>query len=420
MRRGIFPLFLAGLFFAVVLHAAEPVEIPGVIDDLQPAMDEKASPSQKPSKENPPPLPPVTETDPVPAARPPLPPQPERQEIIPMPRPTSLGEPDLPRRPEPARAPSTPAAPPVPTETGMQGAVATLDNEPLSRAELTQALMDAHGREVFDRLINVRLLRAEMIRRNLAIPRPEIDAAFASHLQRLTKNEPKAVEPDAFLRYHFGLSAEDYKQNVIWVELALKRLARTDLQITEADLFNHYWANRKAYSRPEEVRVRHILISPYAFTPQGDSRAQIAGEGAWRRALEVALEVQAKLREGADFPALAKTCSHDKGSAAHGGDLGFFARGVMVKPFEDAAFALKPEEMSELVKTTLGYHIILSVERTEESLRPFPEVKEQVQKDYEEYLVLSVSTELLNRLRRSALESGRLRILDPQLAPAAP
>ncbi|KZS00483.1 putative Peptidyl-prolyl cis-trans isomerase NIMA-interacting 4, partial [Daphnia magna] len=92
-----------------------------------------------------------------------------------------------------------------------------------------------------------------------------------------------------------------------------------------------------------------------------------------------AQEVLAKLKGGAKFEDLAKEFSKDPGSAARGGDLGFFGEGRMVKPFEDAVKALaKPGDISELVESQFGFHIIRLEERQAKTTRTFEEVKPQL------------------------------------------
>ena len=89
-----------------------------------------------------------------------------------------------------------------------------------------------------------------------------------------------------------------------------------------------------------------------------------------------------KLKAGADFSALASTSSEDTGSAAKGGDLGYFVKARMVKPFSDAAFALKsPGDTSEIIETQFGYHIIKLDERRPEGTRDFDEVKDALKSE---------------------------------------
>jgi peptidyl-prolyl cis-trans isomerase C len=88
------------------------------------------------------------------------------------------------------------------------------------------------------------------------------------------------------------------------------------------------------------------------------------------------------LKAGKDFAAAAKENSQDPGSAPNGGDLGYFEQGQMVQPFEQAAFALKPGQMSEVVETQFGYHIIKVAEKQDSRVVPLEEAKPKI----EEYL----------------------------------
>ena len=131
---------------------------------------------------------------------------------------------------------------------------------------------------------------------------------------------------------------------------ALERLAR-----------NQYDAEPAKFDTPEQVRVRHILVSAKACEPEARAR-----------------QLLEKARQpGADFAALAEANSDDPGSAARGGDLGFFGRGRMTKDFEAAAFALKqPGDLSDVVKTEFGYHVIRLEERKPAERQPFEAVRD--------------------------------------------
>jgi peptidyl-prolyl cis-trans isomerase C len=146
------------------------------------------------------------------------------------------------------------------------------------------------------------------------------------------------------------------------------RLARLDAQnepsesALDAYARNMYQANSSKFDRPAQTRASHILI---------------ANNGP--ESLEKAKELLRQLRAGAAFGDIAKTHSTDPGSAARGGDLGFFPAGQMVRPFDDAVNALiKPGDLSEPIETQFGYHIIRLEERKEKGRQTFEEVRPQL------------------------------------------
>lgn len=297
------------------------------------------------------------------------------------------------------------------------GAVAVLGDRKISFAEFYDELKKTHGSTVLSNLLNRLLLEEEFKRRGDAISTEDLSAAFERHMTQYRQKTSGAFEAAEFLRYHYGLTPAEYMRQAVWPEVAMRRLVRVKLNLTESDLFNYYYANRERYTRPAEVRVRHILIDPSRFRPGPASSVRAAGAREWDQAHAKALELVNRLRGGADFTQLARTESDDKTTAARGGDLGFFPRGAMVKPFEDAAFSLKKGAISELVKTVHGYHILRMEERTEERLMRFSEIKAMVREDYERYMVRSSAQKILTQLRMEALKDGRLRIFDPDLMP---
>lgn len=143
-------------------------------------------------------------------------------------------------------------------------------------------------------------------------------------------------------------------------EQAIEEFART-----------FYKAEAKRFEQPEQVRARHILVR----NTEADARAK-------------ADQLLQKLKAGTSFEELAAAESQDPGSAARGGDLGFFARGRMVPTFEEAAFALqKPGELSEVVESPHGFHIIKLEERRAAGAPPFEEVKPQLMREAELRLI---------------------------------
>ena len=119
--------------------------------------------------------------------------------------------------------------------------------------------------------------------------------------------------------------------------------------VAEEDVRRYYDEHQQEFGTPEERRAAHILIAVAAAAPQAE---QDAAKAKAEQLLQQARQNPARFAE------LAKASSEDPGSAANGGDLGFFGRSMMVKPFEDAAYVLKQGEISGLVKSDFGYHII--------------------------------------------------------------
>lgn len=185
-------------------------------------------------------------------------------------------------------------------------------------------------------------------------------------------------------------------------------LARTYVQkeiigkinLTEKDYQAYYDAHKKDFENPETVRARHILVAvkPDA-TPEQKEAARKKAE-----------EILAKAKAGEDFAKLAQENSDDPGSKAKGGDLGFFTQGSMVGKFEQAAFALKPGELSGVVETEFGYHIIKQEERKAAEQQPYESVKEQVKARATQ----SIQQERLNSFLEKSMKDAKVTFYGPE------
>jgi peptidyl-prolyl cis-trans isomerase C len=153
--------------------------------------------------------------------------------------------------------------------------------------------------------------------------------------------------------------------------------------VTEADAKKIFDAKIGQLKPEQEVHARHILVATEAE----------------------AKEIAERLKKGEDFAALAKEKSRD--SASEGGDLGFFARGQMLKPFEDAAFALDVGEISEPVQTQFGWHIIKVEEKRDQPLPTFDQVKAAIMSQ----LVQQKAQEVVTGLR----DAATIEVVDPEL-----
>ena len=164
----------------------------------------------------------------------------------------------------------------------------------------------------------------------------------------------KQVNPtDADIEAFYKANAQRFQQQeqaaVEYVVLDLDSV-RSGIRVNEDDLRTYYKENLTRLAAKEERRASHILINAAKDAPAADR------DQAKARAQELLSQVR---KSPASFAEVAKKSSQDSGSAPAGGDLNFFGRGAMVKPFEDAVFAMKKGEISDVVESDFGYHIIL-------------------------------------------------------------
>ncbi|WP_338819389.1 SurA N-terminal domain-containing protein [Acidovorax temperans] len=192
---------------------------------------------------------------------------------------------------------------------------------------------DAAAKLAFDSLyqrreIQVARFNASDYAKQVNPTEADIEAFYKANAQRFQQQEQAAVE---------------------YVVLDLDSV-RSGIRVNEDDLRTYYKENLTRLAAKEERRASHILINAAKDAPAADR------EQAKTRAQELLAQVR---KSPASFAEVAKKSSQDSGSAPAGGDLNFFGRGAMVKPFEDAVFAMKKGEISDVVESDFGYHIIL-------------------------------------------------------------
>jgi peptidyl-prolyl cis-trans isomerase C len=177
----------------------------------------------------------------------------------------------------------------------------------------------------------------------------------ATYQTRLT--EMAVTEADISQQILRGLTIEE----LIDIKVGQK------IVVSEAEGKRYYDENPNFFQQPEQVHARHILIK---VAPDADDAAKAEA----RKSIEA---VEKKVKAGEDFEALAM--AHSQGpSGPKGGDLGFFGRGQMVPPFEEAAFALEPGKVSGIVETEFGYHLIQNVEKKPAETISFETAKDQI------------------------------------------
>ncbi len=244
--------------------------------------------------------------------------------------------------------------------------MARIKQQFLSRGEkLSGSRLSEIEGEVLETLINRELLYQESRKKGITIDEARIDEELGRLKKRFGSEEKfksalkETKITEAELRSHFrqGMAIQQF----IDEEFARK------VKVTEKEARKYYDENREIFKQPEQVRASHILIKV-------DPGADESKKKEARKRLEA---LQKKLKEGEDFAKLAREFSEGP-SSSRGGDLGYFGRGQMVKPFEDAAFALKPGEVSGIVETRFGYHLIKVIDRRPETVIAFEEIKERL------------------------------------------
>ena len=213
--------------------------------------------------------------------------------------------------------------------------------------------------------------------------RREVQVALFKATDQESKVLPTDQELQAYYQEHSATFQQPEQASIEYVIFDIDSV-RAGITLNEDDLRTYYKENLSRHMGKEERRASHILITAAKDAPAAERE----------KAKALASQLLDQLRKNPkDFPVLAKKHSQDPGSAAQGGDLGFFARGAMVKPFEESAFGLAKGAISDVVETDFGYHIIQLVdikaarEPSFEELRPKLEVElkqQQAQRKYAE------------------------------------
>lgn len=219
--------------------------------------------------------------------------------------------------------------------------------------------------KVLESLLNIELLYQESQKKGIQVE----EASIIEQINTVKKRFPDEETYRSTLR-RMELSESELK---IQVEKGLAIQQLIDKQfvdktsIPNAEVKAFYDANPKSFRQPEQVRASHILIK---VDPQADKSKKMTA----RQELS---KIRDRITKGEDFAALAKESSQGP-SRDKGGDLGYVRRGQMVKPFEEAAFSLKPGEVSQIVETRFGFHIIKVTEKKPETTLAYKDVQERI------------------------------------------
>lgn len=274
-----------------------------------------------------------------------------------------------------------PAAAPVAKSAPLPDPVARVNGTPVPAAEFQKALNafnkspDAaqvppgKEKEVQQFLLNQMIAAELMYQVAKATPVMDQDKKVADAVAVLKARFPNEEE------FHKGLQAQglteaalkDLISRNVMIENHIEQVIVPKQSVSDAEVKEFYDKNPQTFTQPEQARASHILITV-------DAKASEAERKKAREKVEALLK---QVKSGADF---AKVAQENSGcpSSQQGGDLGYFGKGQMVKPFEDAAWSLKPGEVSGVVETQFGYHIIKLIEKRPSSKIPFDDVKARI------------------------------------------
>ncbi|MDO5437032.1 MAG: peptidylprolyl isomerase, partial [bacterium] len=266
-----------------------------------------------------------------------------------------------------------------------------------------------------DRIVNELVLKSiinqEIKKRDIEVTKEEIEARKAEITEKLGSKE----KVDELLKRN-GISNKKFEED-IENELKIDKLieATGNSKVTEKEVKDFYNQNKASFDYPERVRASHILIevNPAQIKQEiisQDKKGELTSDEINKKTQEVidnkmnfAKEIRAKAAANPEnFAKLAKQYSDDKVSAEQGGDLGFFPREAMVKPFSDAAFKLKPGTVSEVVVTDFGNHIIIVTDKAQAGVQPFEKMKDEITVYLTQKKKIDVLKSLLDGLKASA------------------
>ena len=277
---------------------------------------------------------------------------------------------------------------------------------------------------VVNELIVKALLNQEIKKRGIEVSNKDIEDALKDIIDQVGSKE----QLDVLLKQN-GISNAQFKKD-LREEVKMKKLAKElgSSSVSDAEAKKFYDKNIAKFKHPDKVRASHILIS---VNPQeieevvkSDPNNKNLDEAAVKA--KVAEEVKAKeakanqilaeaKKDPTRFAKLAKENSEDTATANKGGDLGFFAAKEMVPEFSKAAFAMKPNTISDKpVKTQFGYHIIMVTDRAAAGQAPFEKVKSNIKA----YLENQKQIESIDKLTESLKKSAKIEYINPSYDPA--
>lgn len=240
----------------------------------------------------------------------------------------------------------------------------------ITKDELYEAMKKSYGQNVLQQLVYEKILSEKY-----EVTDEELDAKFNEVKEQLGANFEMAL-------MQYNMTEESFKDS-LKLDLLVEKAATADMEVTDEEV-QEYYDNYKP-----QIKARHILVEDE----------------------DTAKEVKAKLDDGGDFAELAKEYSQDPGSAEEGGELGWFGSGMMVQPFEEAAYALEVNEISEPVKSDHGFHIIQVTEKEEK--KPLEDMRAEIEYEVK---VSKIDNTMMTEALQKELKEANVKISDKELS----
>ena len=256
---------------------------------------------------------------------------------------------------------------------------------------------DKFKENILDQMINVEVVYEQAKKDNLLPTKEEVDKKYNELKKNIDsdkgykKDMEKIGANDEFLRtqQEQDLAVQNYKEHF-----------DKTIKISDEEMKKYYEDHKKDYYK-DEVKASHILVSTQ------DKNGKPLSDEKKKEAKKKAEDLLKRAKSGEEFSELAKENSDDPGSAAQGGDLGYFSKGMMVPEFEKAAFNLKPGEISDIVESSFGYHIIKVTDKVNEQT-PYDDVKDSIKT----ILLNEKFTEQVTKLTKEAKIEKNKDVLD--------
>jgi len=293
------------------------------------------------------------------------------------------------------------------TENTPDATVVIVNDTPITKADVTleakrisfqakamqqpidESMMGSMREKVIDSLINREILYQQSKSMGITTDAAEIDNSIDQIKQRLEMGQ--SFES---LLADMGITLETMRTqvgqaNAIQKLLEMVVYPRAIVSEKESRIF--FENNPQYFKKPEEVKASHILIQ---VAPDAGDEEKLAA----RKKIE---DIQIRIEAGGDFADLARQYSEGP-SKVSGGDLGYFDRKKMVKPFSDVAFALKPGEVSDIVETRFGFHLIKVYDKKAKSVYVFEDIKDRLSTILQQQKIQDETVRYLEELRKTA------------------